>query len=245
MELLPAIDLKDGKCVRLKQGDMATQTVFGEHPATQAFEFAAQGAKWLHLVDLDGAFAGEPVNAGAVEEILRSVKIKTELGGGIRSLETVERWLSNGVSRVILGTVALRNPDFVVRACREFPHRIAVGIDAKNGFVAVEGWAETSDMRDVDLAKKFQNAGVEAIIYTDVSKDGLLKGPNLDATAALAKSVDIPVIVSGGVSSLDDIRACKSRSLSTPNLAGVIAGRALYDKRFTVAQALAVLGENE
>lgn len=244
MHLLPAIDLKDGKCVRLKQGDMATQTVFNDNPAAQAFEFAAQGAKRLHLVDLDGAFAGEPVNTGAVEEILRSVKIKTELGGGIRSLETVEKWLSCGVSRVILGTIALRNPDFVVRACREFPHRIAVGIDAKNGFVAVEGWAETSDMRDVDLAKKFQNAGVEAIIYTDVSKDGLLGGPNLDATERLAKSVDIPVVVSGGVSSLDDIRACRNRARATPNLAGVIAGRALYDKRFTVAQALAVLGED-
>ena len=245
MDLLPAIDLKNGKCVRLLQGDMEKETVFNDNPAAQAFDFSSQGAQWLHLVDLDGAFAGKPVNVDAVEEILKTVKIKTELGGGIRSLETIEKWLACGLTRVILGTIALRNPDFVIQACREFKHRIAVGIDAKNGFVAVEGWAETSDMRDFELAEKFEKAGVEAIIYTDVSKDGVLQGPNLDATAQLAKTIEIPVIVSGGISCLDDIRACREKAKTVKNLSGVIAGRALYDKRFTVAQALGVLEENK
>ena len=239
MYLLPAIDLKEGKCVRLKQGDMNQATIFNDDPAKQAESFASEGAEWIHLVDLDGAFAGRPVNAAAVEEILKAVDVRIELGGGIRSLETIEMWLKKGVSRVILGTIALRDPDFVKRACLEFPNQIAVGIDAKNGFVAVEGWAETAQMTAVDLAKKFESAGVSAIIYTDVARDGVLSGPNLAATVQLARSVSTPVIVSGGVSSLDDIRACKAEEKN--NIIGVIAGRAVYDNRFTVREAVDVL----
>ncbi len=239
MYLLPAIDLKEGKCVRLKQGDMNQATIFNDDPAKQAESFASEGAEWIHLVDLDGAFAGRPVNAAAVEEILKAVDVRIELGGGIRSLETIEMWLKKGVSRVILGTIALRDPDFVKRACLEFPNQIAVGIDAKNGFVAVEGWAETAQMTAVDLAKKFESAGVSAIIYTDVARDGVLSGPNLATTVQLARSVSTPVIVSGGVSSLDDIRACKAEEKN--NIIGVIAGRAVYDNRFTVREAVDVL----
>jgi len=237
MYLLPAIDLKDGRCVRLKQGDMAQTTVFNDSPAGQAEIFADQGAEWIHVVDLDGAFAGKPVNAAAVEEILKSADVKIELGGGIRSFETVRFWLEKGVTRVILGTAALRDPDLVKTVCREFPDRIAVGIDAKDGFVAVEGWAETSSVRDVDLAKRFESAGVAAIIYTNVARDGVLSGPDLESTLKLARSVSIPVIVSGGVSSLDDIRACKKAGI----FAGVIAGRAVYEGRFTVSEAISVL----
>ena len=239
MYLLPAIDLKDGKCVRLKQGDMNRATVFGNDPAERAKSFAEQGAEWIHIVDLDGAFAGKPVNAQPVEDILKSVDVKIELGGGIRTLDSIERWLDKGVTRVILGTAALRDPEFVKSACRLFPDRVAVGIDAKDGFVAVEGWAETSAVTAVDLARKFESAGVCAIIYTDIARDGVLTGPNLSATVALAKSVSIPVIVSGGVSSLDDIRNCKAHE--NDNIAGVIAGRAVYDGRFTVAQAVQAL----
>ena len=239
MYLLPAIDLKDGRCVRLKQGDMAQTTVFNDSPAGQAEAFAKQGAEWIHVVDLDGAFAGKPVNAAAVEGILRAADVKIELGGGIRSLETVRFWLEKGVTRVILGTAALRDPDLVKTACREFPDRIAVGIDAKDGFVAVEGWAETSSVGDVDLAKRFESAGVAAIIYTNVARDGVLKGPDLESTLKLARSVSIPVIVSGGVASLDDIRGCKKAGI----FAGVIAGRAIYEGRFTVSEAISVLEE--
>ncbi len=239
MYLLPAIDLKDGKCVRLKQGDMNQATVFGNDPAERAKSFAGQGAEWIHIVDLDGAFAGKPVNTRPVEDILKSVDVKIELGGGIRTLDSIERWLDKGVTRVILGTAALRDPEFVKSACRLFPDRVAVGIDAKDGFVAVEGWAETSAVTAVDLAREFESAGVCAIIYTDIARDGVLTGPNLPATVALAKSVSIPVIVSGGVSSLDDIRNCKARE--NDNIAGVIAGRAIYDGRFTVAQAIQTL----
>ena len=239
MYLLPAIDLKDGKCVRLKQGDMNQATVFGNDPAERAKSFAGQGAEWIHIVDLDGAFAGKPVNTRPVEDILKSVDVKIELGGGIRTLDSIERWLDKGVTRVILGTIALRDPEFVKSACRLFPDRVAVGIDAKDGFVAVEGWAETSAVTAVDLAREFESAGVCAIIYTDIARDGVLTGPNLPATVALAKSVSIPVIVSGGVSSLDDIRNCKARE--NDNIAGVIAGRAIYDGRFTVAQAVQTL----
>lgn len=239
MYLLPAIDLKDGKCVRLKQGDMNQATVFGNDPAERAKSFAGQGAEWIHIVDLDGAFAGKPVNTRPVEDILKSVDVKIELGGGIRTPDAIERWLDKGVTRVILGTAALRDPEFVKSACRLFPDRVAVGIDAKDGFVAVEGWAETSAVTAVDLARKFESAGVCAIIYTDIARDGVLTGPNLPATVALAKSVSIPVIVSGGVSSLDDIRNCKARE--NDNIAGVIAGRAIYDGRFTVAQAIQTL----
>lgn len=243
MYLLPAIDLKQGKCVRLKQGDMAQVTVFNDIPAAQAESFAAQGAEWIHIVDLDGAFAGKPVNAQAVENILKAVDVKIELGGGIRTLETIKMWLEKGVARVILGTIALRDPDFVRKACREFPGQIAVGIDAKDGFVAVEGWAEKSEMLAVDLARQFESAGVAAIIYTDVARDGVLQGPNLTATVQLARSVSTPVIVSGGISSLDDLKACKKEEQN--NIAGVIAGRAVYDNRFTVREAVRLLKGEE
>ena len=239
MYLLPAIDLKEGCCVRLKQGDMARSTVFGDSPAKQAKDFKRQGAEWIHVVDLDGAFAGKPVNTRAVEDILKAVDVKIELGGGIRSLETIRLWLEKGVSRVILGTAALRDPELVRTACREFPRKIAVGIDAKDGFVAVEGWAETSNIRDVDLAKRFESAGVSAIIYTNVARDGVLQGPDLESTMKLAQSVSIPVIVSGGVSSLEDIKACKQARV----FEGVIAGRAIYEGRFTVSEAVRVLAE--
>ncbi|MBR4126973.1 MAG: 1-(5-phosphoribosyl)-5-[Alphaproteobacteria bacterium] len=237
MYLLPAIDLKEGHCVRLKQGDMAQSTVFNDSPANQAGEFARQGAEWIHVVDLDGAFAGKPVNTAAVEEILKTTSVKIELGGGIRSIETVRFWLEKGVSRVILGTAALCNPELVKTACREFPDRIAVGIDAKNGFVAVEGWAETSKIKDIELARQFESAGVSAIIHTNVARDGVLLGPDVTSTLNLAKSVAIPVIVSGGVSSLDDIKACKKTGV----FEGVIAGRAIYEGRFTVSEAISVL----
>jgi len=237
MYLLPAIDLKEGRCVRLKQGDMAQSTVFNDSPLNQAKEFARQGVEWIHVVDLDGAFAGKPINVSAVEEILKAVKVKIELGGGIRSLDTIRAWLEKGVARVILGTVALRNPELVKEACREFPDRIAVGIDAKDGFVAVEGWAETSKIKDVDLARQFESAGVSAIIYTNVARDGVLQGPDLDSTLNLAKSVSIPVIVSGGIASLDDIKACRKGGV----FEGVIAGRAIYEGRFTVSEAISVL----
>ncbi len=239
MYLLPAIDLKGGQCVRLRRGDMSQATVFNTSAGQQARSFAREGAEWIHIVDLDGAFAGSPVNVAAVEDILKSADVKTELGGGIRSLDVVKMWLDKGVERVILGTQALRDPDFVKRACDMFPHRIAGGIDAKDGKVAVEGWAETSEMQASDLARRFENAGVSAIIYTDISRDGVLQGPNLEATAALAEQITTPVIVSGGISSLEDIREC--RRYADRNIAGVIAGRAIYEKRFTVSQALSVL----
>ncbi|MBO4521299.1 MAG: 1-(5-phosphoribosyl)-5-[(5-phosphoribosylamino)methylideneamino]imidazole-4-carboxamide isomerase [Alphaproteobacteria bacterium] len=237
MYLLPAIDLKEGRCVRLKQGDMAQSTIFNDSPANQAGMFAKEGAEWIHVVDLDGAFAGKPVNTAAVESILKAADVKIELGGGIRSIETIRLWLEKGVARVILGTAALRDPELVKTACREFPDRIAVGIDAKDGFVAVEGWAETSAIKDVDLAKRFESAGVSAIIYTNVARDGVLQGPDLDSTLNLANSVSIPVIVSGGVSSLDDIKACRKAGV----FEGVIAGRAIYEGRFTVSEAISVL----
>lgn len=239
MDLLPAIDLKNGACVRLKQGDMAQSTVFNTAPDAQASAFEQQGAKWLHIVDLDGAFAGLPVNTAAVESICAAVKMKIELGGGIRSLPTIEKWLNCGVSRVILGTIALKNTAFVKDACRLFPDKIAVGIDAKNGFVAVEGWAETSSVTDIELAKRFEDCGVCAIIHTDVARDGVMKGANLSATAKLARQISTPVIVSGGISSLQDLHDCAK--LNVPNIKGVITGRALYENAFTVAEALNVL----
>lgn len=239
MELLPAIDLKNGACVRLKQGDMAQATVFNADPAAQASAFARQGAKWLHIVDLDGAFAGLPVNTDAVKAIRAACPMKTELGGGIRSFETIEKWLDCGITRVILGTIALKNPAFVKEACRRFPNQIAVGIDAKDGFVAVEGWAETSSVSDVELAKRFEDCGVCAIIHTDISRDGVMRGANLAATAALARQISTPVIVSGGISCLQDIRDCAK--LNATNITGVITGRALYENAFTVSHALAVL----
>lgn len=234
MILYPAIDLKEGRCVRLIRGDMNQATVFNDDPAAQAAKFADAGASWLHLVDLDGAFAGKPMNAAAVEAIVNEVDIPVQLGGGIRSLETIENWLSRGVMRVILGTVAVKDPDLVRQACRKFPGQIAVGIDARGGRVAVEGWAEETDLQTVDLARKFADAGVDAIIYTDIDRDGVLEGANIPATAALARAVSIPVIASGGVSSLTDIRGL----IAEKKIAGAIIGRALYDGRIDLREAL-------
>ena len=239
MILFPAIDLKEGRCVRLIQGDMAQATVFNDDPAAQAEAFARQGFAWLHVVDLDGAFAGRPMNAAAVEAILRRVTIPVQLGGGIRDLRTVEGWLAKGIARVIIGTAAVRDPDFVREAARLHPGRIAVGIDAKDGCVAVEGWAETSSMTAEDLGRRFEDAGVAAIVYTDVTRDGMLKGINWDATIALADAISIPVIASGGLASIDDVR-----TMTEPRarkLEGAITGRALYDGRLDGAEALAML----
>jgi phosphoribosylformimino-5-aminoimidazole carboxamide ribotide isomerase len=237
--LFPAIDLKDGQCVRLKLGDMDQATVFNDDPADQAAQFEAQGFTYLHVVDLNGAFAGKPVNGAAVDAILARVKMPVQLGGGIRDLATIEMWLAKGIRRVILGTIAVRDPELVKAACRQFPGRVAVGIDAKGGKVAVEGWAETSELTAVDLARRFEDAGVSAIIYTDIERDGVLKGLNLPATAELARATSIPVIASGGLASIDDVRA-----LTRPEyrlLEGAITGRALYDGRIDPREALAVL----
>jgi len=241
MILFPAIDLKGGQCVRLKLGDMAEATVFNDDPAAQARDFAAQGFRWLHLVDLDGAFAGKPVNAPAVEAILAAIKIPVQLGGGIRDLGAIETWLGRGIKRVILGTVALRNPELVKDACRRFPGRIAVGIDAKGGKVAVEGWAETSELTAIDLARRFADAGVAAIIFTDVDRDGVLKGLNIEATLSLANAVNIPVIASGGLASMDDIRRLLAPDCAI--LEGAISGRALYDGRLDAQAALKLIAE--
>lgn len=241
MILFPAIDLKDGQCVRLKLGDMDQATVFNDDPAAQAVQFERQGFAWLHLVDLNGAFEGKPMNAAAVDAILRAVKLPVQLGGGIRSLGQIEDWLTKGIRRVILGTIALRNPDLVREACRLFPGRVAVGIDAKGGRVAVEGWAETSDLTAVDLARRFADAGVSAIIFTDIDRDGVLKGLNIESTLDLARAVSIPVIASGGLASMDDIHR-----LVRPDcriLEGAISGRALYDGRIDVGEALRLLRE--
>lgn len=239
MILYPAIDLKDGACVRLVRGEMNAATVFNTDPGAQAKSFAEAGCDWIHVVDLNGAFAGKPVNGEAVASIIRSVNVPVQLGGGIRDLGTIEMWLTKGLSRVILGTVALRDPAFVREACKAFPGKVAVGIDARDGFVAVEGWAETSNITALDLALKFEDAGVAAIIYTDIDRDGALGGPNVDATAALAERLTTPVIASGGVSSLDDLKALKARAAS--GISGVISGRALYDGRIDLKAALAVL----
>ncbi len=241
MILFPAIDLKDGQCVRLVKGEMDQATVFNDEPAAQATEFESQGFEWLHLVDLNGAFAGRPVNGEAVDAILGAIRIPVQLGGGIRDLETIEMWLEKGVTRVILGTAAVRDPDLVIEACRRFPGRIVVGMDARDGRVAVEGWAETSDLSAGDLAARFTDAGVAAIIFTDIDRDGVLQGLNLEATVNLARSTSIPVIASGGLSSLDDI----ARLLEPENaiLAGAVSGRALYDGRLDPASALAMIRE--
>lgn len=236
MILFPAIDLKDGQCVRLKAGNMLAATVFSNDPGGQARLFEEQGFQWLHVVDLDGALAGEPVNGAAVDDILANVKIPLQLGGGIRSLRQVDAWLSKGVSRVILGTAALRNPRLVKEACRSFPGRIAVGIDAKAGRVAIEGWAETSDLTAIELARRFEDAGVAAIIFTDVDRDGLLTGLNFPSTLALAHATNIPIVASGGLASLDDVRRLLEPECSI--LEGAISGRALYDGRLDAASAL-------
>ena len=239
MILFPAIDLKDGRCVRLEQGDMAKATVFNADPAAQALAFEAEGFDYLHVVDLDGAFAGRSMNAQAVEKILADVKMPVQLGGGIRNLAAVEAWLGKGVARVIIGTAAVRDPELVRQAAKLYPGRIAVGIDARDGFVAVEGWAKTSALGAVELGKRFEDAGVAAIIYTDIARDGVLKGLNIAATLALADALAIPVIASGGLASLKDVER-----LLLPDcekLAGAITGRALYDGRLDPRAALALI----
>ena len=238
MILYPAIDLKDGACVRLYKGEMSRATVFSDNPAAQAQSFAAAGAEWLHLVDLNGAFAGAPVNGAAVESILESVTLPCQLGGGIRDMATIEMWLTKGLARVILGTVAVENPDLVRTAARAFPGKVAVGIDARKGRVATRGWAEETETNATDLAKRFEDAGVAALIYTDIDRDGAMEGPNIPATAALAHAVSIPVIASGGVSSMADLEALKA--CGAP-LNGAISGRALYDGKIDLAAAVALL----
>jgi phosphoribosylformimino-5-aminoimidazole carboxamide ribotide isomerase len=242
LTLYPAIDLKDGACVRLRRGAMDEATVYSDDPAAQAQAWQESGCLWLHVVDLNGAFAGRAVNEGAVAAILAAARVPVQLGGGIRDMAGVERWLAAGVRRVILGSAAVRDPALVHEACRRFPGLIAVGIDARDGFVATDGWAETSTLAAADLAARFADAGVAAIIYTDIGRDGMLSGLNLEQTAALAADITIPVIASGGVGSLDDLRALKA--LDAPNVEGVIVGRALYDGRVAVGEALAVLDKS-
>ena len=237
MILYPAIDLKDGQCVRLLKGDMAAATVFGDDPAAQAAAFESAGCDWLHLVDLNGAFAGRPVNAAAVEAILSRVSVPCQLGGGIRDMATIERWLSKGLARVILGTVAVEDPDLVRDAARAFPGKVAVGLDARGGRVATRGWAEETEITVTELARSFEDAGVAAIVYTDIDRDGAMGGPNVEATEALARAVGIPVIASGGVSSLDDL----VRLRDTGVIAGAISGRALYDGALDLRAAVAAL----
>ena len=239
MILFPAIDLKDGQCVRLKLGEMDQATVFNDDPAAQALAFERQGFDYLHVVDLNGAFAGKPVNGAAVDAILKAVRMPVQLGGGIRDLDTIETWLVKGIRRVILGTIAVRDPGLVKKACKAFPGRVAVGIDAKGGKVAVEGWAETSTLSAIDLARRFEDAGVSAIVYTDIERDGILKGLNLPATVELADATTIPVIASGGLASIDDVKALLRPEYA--KLEGAITGRALYDGRIDPAEALALL----
>jgi phosphoribosylformimino-5-aminoimidazole carboxamide ribotide isomerase len=239
MILFPAIDLKNGQCVRLEQGDMARATVFNTDPAAQARAFEAQGFEYLHVVDLDGAFAGKPVNAAAVDGMLKAVTTPVQLGGGIRDMKTVEGWLGKGVTRVIIGTAAVRDPAFVKEAAKRFPGRVAVGLDARDGFVAVQGWAERSEMSALEIARRFEDAGVAAIIFTDIARDGLLKGLNLDATIALAENISIPVIASGGFASIADVAALLAPRAR--KLAGAISGRALYDGRLDPAAAIAMI----
>ena len=239
MILYPAIDLKEGHCVRLLRGEMSAATVYNADPAAQARSFVAAGCRWLHVVDLDGAFAGKPMNAAAVAAIVAAVRVPVQLGGGIRDRVTIERWLAQGVTRVVLGTAALRDPDLVKAACRAYPGKVAVGIDARQGRVAVEGWARSSDMTARDLALAFEDAGVAAIIYTDIERDGALTGVDAAATAALARRLTTPVIASGGVAGLADLTALKAHEAD--GIAGVICGRALYDGRLDLRQALALM----
>ena len=241
MIFFPAIDLKAGQCVRLVHGDMEQAKVFNDNPAAQAQTFADAGCTWLHMVDLDGAFAGKPENAEAVSAVLETVNIKVQMGGGIRNMATIEGWLDRGLSRVILGTVAVRDPDLVREACKAFPGQVALGIDARDGFVAVEGWAEATELQTAELAKRFEDAGAAALIYTDIGRDGAMQGPNLDATLELAASVRIPVILSGGVSSMDDLEAVVAAKGT--KLEGVISGRAVYDGRIDPREAVSLLAQ--
>lgn len=229
MIIFPAIDLKNSQCVRLFKGDMNQATVFNDNPSAQALEFENAGFKFLHLVDLDGAIAGKSVNEEAIKNILKTIKIPLQLGGGIRSIEAVERWLELGVNRVILGSVAAKNPALVIEACKKFPGKIVIGIDAKNGFVAVDGWVKTSEIQTIELAKKLENCGASAIIYTDISRDGTLAGFDFDGTKSLAQNVKIPVIASGGISNLDDV--LQAKELEKFGVIGAIVGRAIYDKK--------------
>jgi phosphoribosylformimino-5-aminoimidazole carboxamide ribotide isomerase len=238
MIVIPAIDLKEGKCVRLEQGLMERDTVFNDDPGAQARAWQDQGAQLLHIVDLDGAFAGEPKNRGAVEAIVRAVTIPTQLGGGIRDIPTIEAYLDMGIDRVIIGTAAQRNPELVKEACAKFPGRIVVGIDARNGLVAVQGWAEVTGVTAVELAKQFEGYGVAAIVYTDISRDGMLQGPNIEATKALAEAMSIPVIASGGVSSLQDIK--NLMAVQSSGVTGVITGKAIYTGALNLAEAIAL-----
>lgn len=238
MILYPAIDLKDGQAVRLLRGEMDQATVFNDDPAAQARAFVDAGCEWLHLVDLNGAFAGEPVNAAPVEAILKECKVPAQLGGGIRDMATIETWIEKGLARVILGTVAVENPDLVREAAKAFPGKVAVGIDARDGMVATKGWAEETNVKVTDLARSFEDAGVAAIIYTDINRDGAMQGPNIQATADLARAVSIPVIASGGVSSLDDLIALRDCGVA---LDGAISGRALYDGAIDLSQAIRAL----
>jgi phosphoribosylformimino-5-aminoimidazole carboxamide ribotide isomerase len=237
--IFPAIDLKNGECVRLVRGDMTQATVFNDDPAAQARAFENHGFSHLHVVDLDGAFAGKPMNALAVEKILGAVKMSIQLGGGIRDMKTVSGWLEKGVARVIIGTAAVRDPDFVREAARLYPNRIAVGVDARDGRVAVDGWAKTSDVSALDLGRRFEDVGVAAVIYTDIARDGALKGLNLEATVTLAEALSIPVIASGGLASIDDVRRLLAPGCA--RLAGAVAGRALYDGRLNPAEAIAMI----
>ncbi len=239
MIFYPAIDLKNGQCVRLLRGEMDSATVFNDNPASQARAFADAGCAWLHVVDLNGAFEGQPANADAVGAILDAVDMKVQLGGGIRHMKTVEAWMDRGLSRVILGTAAVRDPEFVREACRAFPGRVAVGIDARDGRVAVEGWSQVSDITALDLAKRLEDAGAAVLIHTDVARDGAMQGPNIDATLALARAVSTPVIASGGVSSMEDLAALKAAGEGI--IDGAISGRALYDGRIDPAAAVALL----
>ncbi|MCE1225044.1 MAG: 1-(5-phosphoribosyl)-5-[(5-phosphoribosylamino)methylideneamino]imidazole-4-carboxamide isomerase [Geobacteraceae bacterium] len=236
MIVIPAIDLKEGNCVRLEQGEMNRDTVFSDNPAEQALKWQEAGAELLHLVDLDGAFAGVPKNKAAIEAIIKAINIPAQLGGGIRDIATIEAYLSLGLSRVIIGTAAQRNPELVIEACKKFPGQIVVGIDAKNGMVAVQGWAELTDISAVDLARKFEDCGVAAIIYTDISRDGMMGGPNLEATKALAEAISIPVIASGGVSSLKDIE--NLMAIEQSGISGAITGKAIYTGAINLREAI-------
>jgi len=239
MKLFPSIDLKDGKCVRLYKGEMNQATVFSDSPADQALKFQNEGAEYIHIVDLNGAFEGKPVNLEAVKSIIKAVDVPLQLGGGIRDIETIKMWLDAGIDRVILGTVAVKNPELVKEACAKFPNQIAVGLDAREGFVATEGWADKSDMKVSELAKKFEDVGVVCIIYTDISKDGAMEGADFSGTKELAEAVNIPIILSGGISSLDDLR--KAKNIEKSGVMGVISGRAIYEDAFSIKEALEVL----